>query len=707
MRWQSSMREISVVVQIDEISVQQLGPLPDFYMKLGRINLIYGLNESGKTYLVEFIIRSLFKPQAGWRLRSSYASGRVVVSGLIEQPQIFSPSERRKLDDYWQREKQDIPSSLSRLLVIKAGEVWLAKDDPGGVDHKVLKEYLSNSWIIDGIRDGILATTRKAQIVDRALVGANQGDLKRRNDLREELAEVDRRIEQLNEGFASGDLAWINQQLQEKRSELDAEWRARRGVAHRLDQEIRQIEKAINDIPEEEIQEINDLIHRYHYKEEQAHKIQRDYQEKIDQSSQYEWLQKAVEEYEQRAAAAQVRANWALPVMIGVAFLSAIFFTYLGELILIGMALIGLLILGWFYHRRMELMVKLAVDIKHLEDVAAGYEQRMGEKMKDVATLKAKRDEQAIKAELAGEKEKELLEIQKELQQIEFDIARKLHALTGQNVAKQGWRQAADELKGQLQELHRNKSEKQLALSRLGVTPQDYLEEAADLEHNEERYNRLVNECQELEIEKDEIEAGLSNLKHSLAGFLKLEVPPDWETFIEKLQEERQETASQYRAITAKILAGILVNQELEHLAQAEDERIREGLRSPSVLNPLKQITRHYDSLTLEEGQILVSGNRGTFNLRDLSTGAQEQVLLSLRMGFASQHLKKEQMFLILDDAFQHADWQRRQHLVKQTKRLVDSGWQILYLTMDDHVRRLFLDQFGGELVYQELGLSA
>jgi uncharacterized protein YhaN len=50
-------------------------------------------------------------------------------------------------------------------------------------------------------------------------------------------------------------------------------------------------------------------------------------------------------------------------------------------------------------------------------------------------------------------------------------------------------------------------------------------------------------------------------------------------------------------------------------------------------------------------------------------------------------------MFLILDDAFQHSDWQRREWMVDQMADLVSMGWQIIYFTMDDHIKRLFEDR--------------
>jgi hypothetical protein len=694
---------MSMAVHIDEISVQHLGPLPDFEMKLGKINLIYGLNESGKTYLVEFIIRSLFKPQPDWILRQTYASGRVLVSGLAEEPLIFTPASRRKLDDYWQKENLELPSNLSRLLVIKAGEVWLAKDDPAGVDYQVLKEYLSNSWIIDRIRESILVTTRNAEIVGHEIVGANQGDLKRRNEILAELEEVNRRIEQLNDGLDSGELAWINQQLQLKQAEFEAERRARRGAAYRFAQEMRQHENEIDNLPEEEIERISAKIQEYRFKKEQLDRTQQDYEKKKNQSSHYEWLKKAVEEYADRSAAVEAKPNWILPAGILAIFFCVLFLLYWQETLLTGLAVLLLIFLGWHYHQKMKSMVEWAVDIKHLEDVAREYEERIGEKMKDIATLKSKRDEQQRSSEFASEIEKDMFHMQVAMSQLEVDISGKIFQLTGKNVTAAEWEGEVFRLKQRLKDLQRDKTEKQLALSRLGIPPQDYLEEAANTLHDEETYHQLERQCRELTQQKDEIEKSLSDLKHSLAGYLNLDSPPAWEVLMEKLQQKRQEIAERYRTCTAKILAGVLVNEVLEQLALAEDERIQEGLRSPLVLHPLKTVTGWYDSLTLEEEQIIVSGNRGTFKLRDLSSGAQEQVLLALRIGFAAKHLGQEQMFLILDDAFQHADWQRRTLLLEQVVELARSGWQILYLTMDEHIRDLFKAGGGKHLVYKGL----
>ena len=96
------------------------------------------------------------------------------------------------------------------------------------------------------------------------------------------------------------------------------------------------------------------------------------------------------------------------------------------------------------------------------------------------------------------------------------------------------------------------------------------------------------------------------------------------------------------------------------------------------------------------------------FSFETLSSGAREQVLLALRVGFALRHLPApdEALFLLLDDAFQYSDWKRREGLVRAVTDLAESGWQVFYFTMDDHIRDLFLKagkRIGDDFVYETL----
>jgi uncharacterized protein YhaN len=108
------------------------------------------------------------------------------------------------------------------------------------------------------------------------------------------------------------------------------------------------------------------------------------------------------------------------------------------------------------------------------------------------------------------------------------------------------------------------------------------------------------------------------------------------------------------------------------------------------VKAPIHRVTRRYTGVQYDNGRLSVIDDFGNFPISDLSTGALEQVLLALRLGFGAQILGQDRLFLLLDDAFQHADWQRRVWLMDQLVTLAQDGWQIIYFTMDDHIRQLF-----------------
>ncbi len=70
-----------MAIRIEKITVKNLGPIQGFSADLGLFNLIFSKNECGKTFLTEFIIRSLFKNIKRWQFRDN-GSGKVSVSGL-------------------------------------------------------------------------------------------------------------------------------------------------------------------------------------------------------------------------------------------------------------------------------------------------------------------------------------------------------------------------------------------------------------------------------------------------------------------------------------------------------------------------------------------------------------------------------------------------------------------------------------------------
>ena len=84
-------------IRIASIRVNRGGPLThDFELDAGDLNLVFGHNESGKTYVVESMISFLFRK--GLQMRPWKFLGRVVVEGLGPEPVSFTGTERNLED---------------------------------------------------------------------------------------------------------------------------------------------------------------------------------------------------------------------------------------------------------------------------------------------------------------------------------------------------------------------------------------------------------------------------------------------------------------------------------------------------------------------------------------------------------------------------------------------------------------------------------
>jgi uncharacterized protein YhaN len=423
----------------------------------------------------------------------------------------------------------------------------------------------------------------------------------------------------------------------------------------------------------------------------------------------YLWVEKAIEEYRARESSVGVGRR-RVHMIVAVLSLGATIFSLL--LTLIGIvppefgvltALAGATMSGLFaalHIRERERLAAKAFDIHELEAITREFERRFGEKLTGLASLSAMREELAgdyHRQNTLGEQVREILD---ELNALEVKIKDELRQLGHEGVEKGRWPQAISDIEQELRELESGIERARMELAGLNVDPSDYLESDPGLPYQAARMEELEGKEKALERRLEDSREDLRSLKQRICDRTGDDISIGWDELILHLQEKRQEAAADYKAITAEILAKILVNQELEVIRQGEDEKIQRSLDSGFVTEPLHQITGRYEQVRLQDDQLMLSDGFSHFPLADLSTGAQEQVLLALRIGCAAQVLGKDRLFLILDDAFQHADWTRRERLLDEVVRLAENGWQIIYLTMDDHIRDLIRN--GGEKVFKD-----
>ena len=264
--------------------------------------------------------------------------------------------------------------------------------------------------------------------------------------------------------------------------------------------------------------------------------------------------------------------------------------------------------------------------------------------------------------------------------------------MTGQEVEPTNWDSSLDVLTAQRNEKNREIDQLTQSLTALGIATDEHQPEDPEHPWDATQFNQLEQQLEEIEEDIEANQEELEELEKRIRYASENENALGWEQLLDGLRAKRDEVAEEYRQLTADIIGKILVHNVVAEQRNQENDRIRLGLESSTIANALQQFSGRYHNLHLTEEEELevedASGNQ--FPVSMLSTGAREQVFLSLRIGFASRALGERTGFLLLDDAFQHSDWQRRESLVQQCLSLVKQGWQIFYFAMDDHLRDLF-----------------
>jgi uncharacterized protein YhaN len=695
-------------VRIEEINAKGLGPIPEFTMKLGLINLIYGQNEQGKTYLVEFLIKSLFKKDCFTNLRSVNGQGIVQVSGIDPNVLSFSPHLRRKkLEDCIHLGEGSLPPSLGRLLVVRGGELAIAESTPGGVNQAILKEYLSSEGFLDSIQGHISKTIQKAQLSPNGeVIGSSTGEIKSRDEFRSQLINVDRLFERLQEVYSSGHRAILSQELQSVQAELDRMEDARRYSACTLNLEIQQLESEKSKIPQADLDALHQTIHDYQIKSDELRQNEVKLREKEAACANYPWLVEAIENYKNYLMQPARHPSRGFLLLGIVGLIAVIFFGALGWMvgILAGVALAG--VFGWLYIRKLEsqnLEVGNSIEAKQIEEEFSARFAKKFSGLIEMEVIRKQLDPEAIAAGLIREEIAKEIPSQEALQRTILDNFKRLYGL---GVEEAQWIKTLEILKLQVQEFDNDINRLQRQYDKLNISPSDYLMDDPGVVFSEIEKTRLQNEVSRLGNEIQKETDALNNLKQEVATCTGADFSADWEYLIGQLRKKREDLASNYRNLVARMIAGVVVMTELGELREQEVKRINEGLSSKFVTQPLARFTRHYNHIELVGEELQVSDAVSIFPLSELSTGAQEQVLLALRTGFACKLIGQDALFLILDDAFQHTDWPRREGLVDEMGSLARQGWQILYLTMDDHIRSLFETRikpgFGDQYHYYE-----
>jgi len=859
-------------MKIKKISLKNCGPINELNEDLTNLNVIYGRNEQGKSFLVEFLIKCLFKNSSHWGyLRNIKGSrGKVILQGLGEGEVEFSlPSQSKKkpkLEDYFEKDPRGLPPSLSKLLVVKGGEFEIVKNE-AGVDKNFIKDILSGKRILDLIKKNISPTIQNATIEERISI-SKKGEGKIYQEIKEKLEKVNRLIDTVAKQYEAGEIKHIEKKIEELKQEKENLLKAKRYKAYLASEEINKLKKKLTKLPQEKISELKEEIEKFNKKKERGESISKDLEkikketenlqrleeklkkileakryrayslakeikqkekelEKIPEdelsrleqdillynnknselqrktlelaelqkkTKHFEWLRGA-KEYYLRYLSTPVKLTKFIKVF---PYFSLLFLLGGIVFILLGEKIWGILLTGVFIAGYMWIIKKYFVAMKQKEEIKSikeKFKKYFDSELNNIADIESILNEQSADYNRIGYFKDEIAEIEKEIQSIKVSLQNRFKKLLGkefkgensdskleelknrrrdilreieelkekfnkldvdetdfveenpgvkfekselERVSKEierleelkrqekgksqelqecnnklkdweekikqrffeisGEQTAQEEWKRKIQEIERERNEtlerikgKEGELKGLGVEEEEYERCNPGIKFSPEKMKEIENTIDKLEKKQKEQSENLLNLKSEICSITHSDISLDWNSLIEALYLKKEEIISELKEVESNIIAGKLVYDTIEELLKEEDEKIVEVMNWEKVTSLLLTFTRRYNKLLFDdEGNLLVSSDYETFPLQDLSTGAKEQVILGLRIGFATRIMKQDCAFLILDDAIQHSDYKRREVLINSLVALAETGWQIIYLTMDDNIKELF-----------------
>ncbi|HNT70084.1 MAG TPA: hypothetical protein PKI83_00330 [Bacteroidales bacterium] len=346
-------------------------------------------------------------------------------------------------------------------------------------------------------------------------------------------------------------------------------------------------------------------------------------------------------------------------------------------------------------------LAKLAVDVTdyYTNDIDEEYNSNklldLQNKLKDLDNLEKQLNN--IELDLKNENDK--------LDKVKAEIRKVFDSLNIQ-IPENEWKDKLDDLINTTTKIKNDINAIAGELNGLGIDPDDFIREDPGIKFDPTHLLNLENLVNDKSNQLKELEKENLDYKGEIANITGLSIKDDWNTLIDQLYAKQNEILNQLKHQESFIIAGILVHQAISELLRAEDEHIQNSINSPNFSDLLFEITGKYKNLTIDdEGKILISSDTAEYKLQDLSTGTKEQVLFALRVTLAEKILD-DKAFFILDDAFQHSDYDRRPKLIDQVFSLADRGWQIIYLTMDKHIQNLFIDRASNRQDFNEIELG-
>ena len=684
-------------VHLKNINIDKLGPLESLSIDFGKINLIYGFNETGKTYLVEFILKSLFRHASSWHIRDSSTEGSVTVAGLSPEEITFYPSSPKKIEDYWLEKELGLPLNMARMLVVRGGDLDLSENVPGGISKDFLKTALTNQVVLDKIWEEIPPTVRKSSLVDQQITGNNQGEIKEFNNAKIDLSKITNLLEQIDNNYSRGPANLLEIESADLKAKLDEQIQAKRYHAYLISKQIQSLTNEKDQLSDGFLSDLRDHIRDFRANEQELKDLINNISRSSKESDDYSWLETAISIWESSNLDSKGKPSL-LPAIIGGGFLGGGLIALVLEQLIqsssiyisgLAASIVGSIILASYLIRILNWSNSIN-DSSERALLLESYQEKFGYIPRGQVDFRDQKNK-LQEIYLLHKNNQNLRDRKKlEIENNKIKIKALFQDILDQPINEEEWEETFYKLKTKSNELSDEINKLKFELSKLDIPDEDY-----SIEPGEQSYDPKL--IRKLEQDQDKIEVDLAGMYQELET-LKLRACDQtgddraipWPELLYNLRNKQEEIQESVTRQTANLVAKIGLSEILTQLQGEEDQKIRNDINTPDVSSMLSKLTGKYQRLDLIEDQLYAVTRYSQYRIEDLSTGAREQIQLALRLGISSHLTDGSPLFLILDDAFQHSDWERRESLVGSMIDLGKQGWQVIYLSMDDHIRDLF-----------------
>lgn len=658
--------------------------------------MIYAKNEKGKTAIVENIIASIFKSKKDKepQIRKEFInnSSKVIITGLDGKNVSFSPNSE-KIDSFFDEERAGIPKSLFRLLYVKGADTQV-QNESGGINKTFIKSLLSKQRVFELIKNNIPNEIQKeTTVINNNIISGNKNS-KYYSAYENAINDLEALRESANEFYSKlSETELLHKEKEIERLTIEGEKinSAKRYEASNIFNELQNIKNEIAGISDEDLEKIYRNISEFKISMNDLTKKKALIENYRSPASDLAWLEEAYKIHLKyyNSPAKRFRGKFIISAIILI-IVSAVlmFFKLLPYAFgVLGVSIISL-ILSLFDIRSDKTG---EYSEKAVEDVKKEFKNKFGR------TLLSQADFEPVKNDLTKAKgnkehvENEVKEITIKLGLLSEQIKKNFALLGYNDVDEKNWERLYLELKQELKENSDKKNRLELRFRTLDVDITDFIENDPGFKYSKDMERYIEEKVKDLKVEKDDEKKKFDEIRKKLTEFIgPVAFDGTYDDINEKINEKIEELEIIRKENYSILYAADIVRDIIDELMIEEDKQLEKYLNDKEIINIIKKITGKYDKLTIEDEEIIVWSKDDHFYLKNLSSGAQEQILLALRMGLSKKVTGRDGIFMILDDAFQYSDWDRRENLIGQALTMVKQGWQIIYLTMDDNIKEGF-----------------